>query len=87
MVVGVAGGGGGLWGDELAAGALILYPAYVSRETGCFTTPERALDEMLAWRAQCGNGLPWWRKAMRRVLRLSDPNLGLIASTMMRLKL
>jgi len=73
--------------DELAAGALILYPAYVSRETGCFTTPERALDEMLAWRAQCGNGLPWWRKAMRRVLRLSDPNLGLIASTMMRLKL
>lgn len=55
--------------DELVAGALILYPAYVSRKTGSATTPERALDELLAWRAQCATGLPWWRKGLRRVLR------------------
>jgi capsular polysaccharide export protein len=33
--------------DQLVAGALILYPTYVSRTTGKFTTPERALDELL----------------------------------------
>lgn len=38
--------------DELVAGTLILYPAYVSRSTDCFTTPERALDELLAWRSE-----------------------------------
>ncbi|MEW6133738.1 MAG: capsular polysaccharide biosynthesis protein [Pseudomonadota bacterium] len=36
--------------DELVAGTLILYPAYVSRTTGAYTTPERALEELLAWR-------------------------------------
>lgn len=56
--------------DELVAGALILYPAYVSRATGGFTTPERALDELLPWRERCATGLPWWRKGMRLVLRL-----------------
>lgn len=54
--------------DELVAGALILYPVYVSRKTGNATTPERALDELLAWRAQCATGLPWWRKGLRRIL-------------------
>ena len=37
--------------DELVAGTLILYPTYVSRKTRRFTTPERALDELLEWRA------------------------------------
>jgi capsular polysaccharide export protein len=41
----------GLTLDALVAGALILYPAYVSQVTGYFTTPERALDELLDWRA------------------------------------
>ena len=46
--------------DELAAGTLILYPTYVSRTTGQFTTPERALDELLEWdssktASRCGN--------------------------------
>lgn len=54
--------------DELVAGALIEYPKYVSRTNGKFTTPEQALDELLAWRAQ-GAVLPWWRKALRLVLR------------------
>lgn len=55
--------------DELVAGVLILYPTYVSRTTGNATTPERALDELLAWRTHCAPGLPWWRKGLRRVLR------------------
>lgn len=54
--------------DELVAGVLILYPTYVSRTTGRFTTPERALDELLAWRALGPATLPWWRRALRTVL-------------------
>ena len=54
--------------DELVAGALIEYPKYVSRTNGKLTTPEQALDELLAWRAQ-GAALPWWRQALRLVLR------------------
>jgi len=38
--------------DELTAAVLILYPTYVSRRTGHFTTPENALDELLHWREQ-----------------------------------
>lgn len=56
--------------DELVAGVLLLYPAYVSRATGRFTTPERALEELLAWREQGASGLPWWRKPLRLALRL-----------------
>ncbi|WP_111414072.1 capsular polysaccharide biosynthesis protein [Billgrantia lactosivorans] len=37
--------------DELVAGALIVYPTYVSRTTGHYTTPERVLDELAEWRA------------------------------------
>lgn len=56
--------------DELVAGALILYPTYVSRTTGRFTSPERALDELLAWRSESGQ-LPLWRKLFRVVLGLN----------------
>jgi capsular polysaccharide export protein len=55
--------------NALVAGALILYPTYVSRTTGRFTTPERALDELLLWREQGASTLPWWRKLLRIVLR------------------
>jgi len=55
--------------DELVAGTLILYPTYVSRTTGRFTTPERALDELLDWRQQ-QNCVPLWRKSLRLALRL-----------------
>jgi capsular polysaccharide export protein len=55
--------------DELVAGVLIEYPTYVSRTTGRFTTPERALDELLTWRRAALSGLPWWRKGLRWVLR------------------
>ena len=55
--------------DELTAGVLIEYPLYVSRLTKRFTSPERALDELVAWREQGASRLPWWRKAARLALR------------------
>ncbi len=57
--------------DELVAAALIEYPTYVSRTTGRFTTPERALDELLAWREAGAGALPRWRKGLRWVLRMA----------------
>lgn len=56
--------------DELTAGTLIVYPMYVSRTTRCFTSPERALEELAAWREQTAAGLPLWRSCLRTVLRL-----------------
>ncbi len=55
--------------DELAAGTLILYPTYVSRTTGRFTTPEKALDELLEWRQQ-QNGFPLRQNFLRLALLL-----------------
>lgn len=54
--------------DELVAGALILYPKYLSRTGTALTSPEQALDELLAWRAE-GRASPWWRKPLRWVLQ------------------
>jgi capsular polysaccharide export protein len=58
--------------DELVAGALVLYPVYVSRVTGRFTTPERAIDELLAWRQQTpARPRPaWWRRVLRTAAAL-----------------
>lgn len=55
--------------DEMVAGALICYPTYVSRTTGCFTTPERVLDELLAWRERVEHGETLGRFCLRWVLR------------------
>lgn len=62
--------------DELVAGALLLYPRYVSRRTGALITAEAALDELRAWRAESGD---WTRRVtnparapVRRVLRWSE---------------
>ncbi|MBI5429096.1 MAG: capsular polysaccharide biosynthesis protein [Nitrosomonadales bacterium] len=46
--------------NELVAGVLILYPAYISRTTQRYTTPERALDELLSWRTSGAAAMPWW---------------------------
>lgn len=54
--------------DMLVACALILYPVYISRTTGRFTTPELALDELLAWRSTETTGLAWWRNVYRFVV-------------------
>jgi capsular polysaccharide export protein len=55
--------------DELVAGALIVYPRYVSRDSGLQTSPERVVDELSLWRAAArGNARPWhhlWRGALR----------------------
>lgn len=54
--------------DELVAGALLLYPTYLSRATGLPCPPEQAVEELLAWRAAAPHGLPWWRRWLRPLL-------------------
>lgn len=56
--------------DELVAGALILYPTYVSRTTGRFTTPECVLDELLAWRDEEAASVSPWPRLKRLLVRL-----------------
>ncbi|GAB3537763.1 capsular polysaccharide biosynthesis protein [Noviherbaspirillum agri] len=55
--------------DELVAATLILYPTYVSRTTGKFTTPERALEELVAWRQEAPARRPLLRRIVARLLR------------------
>lgn len=62
--------------DALVAGVLIDYPTYVSRTSGHFTTPERALDELQQWRETEGptRASPLrqaWRALIRRARVLS----------------
>ncbi len=38
--------------DELVAGALILYPLYLSCSNNRLITPEQAVDELLTWKTQ-----------------------------------
>lgn len=57
--------------DELIAGALLLYPTYVNHQTGEITTPEKALDNLLEWRNSASLDVPWWRKVLRRILRVT----------------
>jgi capsular polysaccharide export protein len=54
--------------NELIAGALILYPKYLSRTGDALISPEQALDELVAWRAKA-NVAPWWREFSRELLR------------------
>ena len=55
--------------DELVAGALILYPRYMSRKRDALITPEEAVEELLEWRNNRGGKTPWWREGFRVVLR------------------
>lgn len=50
--------------DELVAGVLIRYPVYLSNVTNHYTSPERVLEELLAWRDR-GVGVKWWRSLYR----------------------
>jgi capsular polysaccharide export protein len=62
---------------ELIAGALILYPTYISRKSGQFTTVERVVSELIEWRhIDCTpkprRGRPvraMWQQARRPLLR------------------
>lgn len=38
--------------DELVAATLLLYPTYISRVTRRFTTPERAVQELISWQKE-----------------------------------
>lgn len=51
--------------DELVAASLILYPVYIDYSTGKLTTPECAMDELLALRSANKNVLPWWNNIYR----------------------
>ena len=58
--------------DELVAATLILYPTYLSRRSGAYTTPEQALLELREWQrlgTQDGSTAAHaWRAFKRRVL-------------------
>lgn len=56
--------------DQLVAGALILYPLYLSRDGKRQISAEEALDDLAAWRRNTGNRSPWWRGIYRAYLRL-----------------
>lgn len=56
--------------DCLVAGALIEYPRYVSRITGQFTSPEQAVEELIAWRDSGPSKMPLWRRGLRSVLQV-----------------
>lgn len=58
--------------DELVAGALILYPTYVSRVTDAFTTPERALYELQHWNELQPPRDARWIMLLRAMKRLRD---------------
>ncbi|HJK85904.1 MAG TPA: hypothetical protein QKA37_04890 [Candidatus Megaira endosymbiont of Stentor roeselii] len=53
--------------DELVAGALILYPTYLSQITQKFTTPEQVLDELSKWQ-RLNMKISWQRKLLRLLL-------------------
>ncbi len=55
--------------DELVAGALILYPRYLSRDGKSLTTPEEALESLICWRAKNKGRLPWWSRLTRFLIR------------------
>ncbi len=56
--------------DELVAGALILYPTYVSRRTRALATPEQILDELLTWRQHAAGEGMLWKSLARFALRI-----------------
>jgi capsular polysaccharide export protein len=55
--------------DELVAGALILYPRYMSRKRDVLVSPEEALDELAEWQLRSRGKTAWWRKGFRVILR------------------
>lgn len=62
--------------DELVAGALILYPLYISNVSGRYTTPERALEELANWDTlpkPSSNALDKLHRAVADFLRLLNP--------------
>jgi capsular polysaccharide export protein len=69
--------------DMLVAGALIAYPTYISRTTGRFTTPERALDELSEWRSDIESAwgsrklVTWFRRQQAKMVRTPGSIFGI----------
>jgi capsular polysaccharide export protein len=62
--------------DELVAGSLIDYPGYIRRTDGEPASPERALDDLLAWRTKATRSsgtrkISGWRHLWRGAIRLT----------------
>ncbi len=55
---------------QLCAGVLINYPTYVSRNSGCYSTPERVIQELADWKNNGPSKMPLWRKGLRQVLQV-----------------
>jgi capsular polysaccharide export protein len=53
--------------DELVAGALLRYPAYVG-SSGRRCAPEEAMQELLLWRARAPTRDAWWRRWVRPLI-------------------
>jgi capsular polysaccharide export protein len=58
--------------DQLVAGALLVYPTYVSRSSGAFTTAERALWELSHWESAAPPADPLRLRLLRRLKRWRD---------------
>ncbi|CAG0911193.1 unnamed protein product, partial [Cyprideis torosa] len=56
--------------DQLVAGALILYPTYISQMTSRYTTPEQALEELKLARKTAAPTVSGWVTLRRKVLAL-----------------
>lgn len=54
--------------DELVAGALLVYPRYISMAGGGLRSAEQALDELIAWRERDDGAPNWWQRFLRPVL-------------------
>lgn len=54
--------------EELAVGALMLYPLYVSRDSGEYSTPEQTLEELVAWSNRSPRRQDNLKKHFRRAL-------------------
>ena len=54
--------------DELVAGALILYPRYVSRLSADHSTPERVLEDLMHWRAAARTRSPFWSQLWQQLI-------------------
>lgn len=61
--------------DALVAGALILYPIYISKnKENSFITPEQALDELSNWRSTRSHKLSLWQRGLRMILQITNKN-------------
>lgn len=54
--------------EALVAATLILYPAYRSRSSGRFTTPERAIEELVEWKNRVPKELTLREKVLQWAL-------------------